>query len=101
MDHTQEQKNAFVEEFARRKKRQFLIAIPFSVILIVLSLDETSDLVVGIPSTIRLPVFVLLCAGMVFFSWKNWRCPACDRYLGKGFTPGYCPKCGVPLKAQK
>ena len=42
-------------------------------------------------------VWFAMVAGLLIFSWQNWRCPACDRYLGK--YPGrFCPKCGVPLR---
>jgi predicted RNA-binding Zn-ribbon protein involved in translation (DUF1610 family) len=32
------------------------------------------------------------------FSLRNWRCPACNKYLGKGTLPHYCPNCGVELR---
>ena len=35
--------------------------------------------------------------GVVLFSLKNWRCPACNAYLGKGMAPSFCSKCGIPL----
>jgi rubrerythrin len=44
------------------------------------------------------PVIVALVVGALVFSLKNWRCPACDKYLGKGISPSFCPKCGVALQ---
>jgi len=32
------------------------------------------------------------------FSLYNWRCPACNKYLGKQRSPKYCSKCGVALQ---
>jgi hypothetical protein len=35
----------------------------------------------------------------VFFTFRNWRCPNCNRFLGQGLrTPRFCPNCGVALQ---
>jgi hypothetical protein len=37
-------------------------------------------------------------AGALLFSLKNWRCPACHRYMGKrAFGIRFCPGCGARL----
>lgn len=38
-------------------------------------------------------------AGAAIGSAINWRCPSCNRYLGKRFSPAFCSHCGVQLKA--
>ena len=43
-------------------------------------------------------VDVVLVAGALIFSFRNWRCPACNRYLGKQYSPKFCSKCGVVLQ---
>jgi hypothetical protein len=53
--------------------------------------------VLGIPMQIWTTIAIVLVAGLVFFSFQNWRCPACNGYLGKGWGPRFCPKCGVAL----
>jgi rubrerythrin len=40
----------------------------------------------------------MVVAGALIFSFVNWRCPACTRYLGRGWNPKFCPKCGVQLR---
>jgi len=42
------------------------------------------------------PVLVIHIVAMFAFCIRNWRCPARDKYLGRGFHPKYCSKCGVP-----
>ncbi len=37
-------------------------------------------------------------AAILVFTFQNWRCPACQKYLGKGGFPRFCPHCGVALK---
>ena len=32
------------------------------------------------------------------FSFRNWRCPACNGYLGRSMSMNFCPKCGVELR---
>lgn len=43
-------------------------------------------------------VFMIFAFGVLIVSLINWRCPACRKYLGRGFPPTYCPKCGVQLR---
>jgi DNA polymerase II large subunit len=31
------------------------------------------------------------------FSFLNWRCPSCNKYLGKAINPKFCSKCGTQL----
>ena len=39
-----------------------------------------------------------IIVGVGVFSLINWRCPGCKAYLGKSFSPRYCPRCGVGLQ---
>ena len=43
-----------------------------------------------------------LFCGVVFvvaiFSFFNYRCPACQGYLGRTIRPPFCPHCGVRLR---
>lgn len=32
------------------------------------------------------------------FSFRNWRCPACDGSFGRALDPRFCPECGVALQ---
>jgi rubrerythrin len=52
----------------------------------------------GVPLSLALPFAFVVIAGFVAFAFTNWRCPACNKYLGKTFNPSFCPKCGVALR---
>ncbi len=98
MEHTPEQIDAFKQEFARRKQRQFAVAVPFIFalfggILFRSTLEELAGSGVAAPIA-----FALVVAAMLVFSLRNWRCPACDRYLGRSTSMRHCPKCGVALR---
>jgi hypothetical protein len=34
----------------------------------------------------------------VGYTYRNWRCPACDRYLGSKLNIGRCRHCGARLR---
>ncbi|KAF0138149.1 MAG: hypothetical protein FD122_3859, partial [Stygiobacter sp.] len=41
---------------------------------------------------------VAILGAYAIFSFKNWRCPACDKYLAKQTNPSFCPNCGAKYK---
>jgi hypothetical protein len=98
MEYTEEEKAQFKREFAVRRKRQLMLAIPLLPLFVVVTLTgRGSQEVFGIPrQTFGMGFFVLVVCGLLF-SFRNWRCPACDKYLGKGVR-SYCPRCGVELQ---
>jgi hypothetical protein len=101
MEYTERQKASFKEEFAARRKRQLILVVPVAVVLIGFGVlaDEPSGVdVLGLPSAVVVTALGLLVVGAVVFSFMNWRCPACNTYLGKGMNPHFCPKCGVALQ---
>lgn len=53
------------------------------------------------PDAVAIPIFVffvVVIAGVIGFSFWNWRCPACKRYMGKhGFGIRFCHRCGARL----
>lgn len=91
-----------VAEFRKRRNRQLAVSIPFLVIF-VSSLwlrDHPDRLPVEFSGTTFLVIFLGAIGAILAFSLANWRCPACNRYLGKGFSPRFCPKCGARLQEQ-
>ena len=74
------------EIFKKRKKIQMLITIValIAVVLLFVTKLETAALVIVI--------------GLVIFSRFNWKCPKCNRYLGKGTNPKHCIHCGEELQ---
>jgi hypothetical protein len=93
LEQTEYQKARVREEFATRRKRQLIVTIPIVLLLIgsVLLGERTEN-----------TAYPLVLIGVVLvtlvFSFRNWRCPACDGYLGRGINPKFCSKCGAQLR---
>jgi hypothetical protein len=101
MEHTEQEKAAFKEQFGLRRKRQIILAIPLVALIVAFSVladEQTGGSMLGLPIAVVGPAFAVLVVGAIVFSLRNWRCPACDRYLGKGINPRFCPKCGAALQ---
>jgi hypothetical protein len=99
MEYTEQQKQTFKTQFSERRTRQIIVAVPLIGMVVLFALaDEASQTVAGLPMAVFLPAFLVVVVGALVFSFRNWRCPACDRYLGKGSNPHFCPKCGVALQ---
>lgn len=87
------------EEFQKRRNRQIGACIPAvgGLILTVLGkLVSDDDLWFSGVTLAFLGLGIIV--GVVVFSYINWRCPACDAYLGKSLSPSYCERCGVRLR---
>jgi hypothetical protein len=98
---TDEQKVGFLATFAARRRRH-LLAIGVA-ILAALGAAATvrwhAAVLFGIaPSVWRVAAAVIIVA-VVAYNLVNWRCPACNAYLHRNINPGFCPKCGVQLRA--
>ena len=100
MEYTEGQKASFKQEFAARRKRQLILVVPMLVIFIGFAVlnDERKGAVLGMPAGVLVPAFLVFVGAALVFSFRNWRCPACDKYLGKGMSLRFCPKCGVALQ---
>ena len=97
MQHTEGQKAGFKKQFAIRRRKQILLAIPLVAVVVLLVFSEGKDAVLGVPLAVVGPAAVVLILGGLGFSLYNWRCPACNKYLGKAISPKFCAKCGVEL----
>lgn len=91
---------AFKEEFAAKRRRQLLAAIPgiAGVLAIAVLGEATGGIRFGLAPAMWQPLGIGIIVGVVGFSLYNWRCPACGRYLGRGWNPAYCAKCGIALR---
>ena len=101
MEYTELQKVQFKESFARKQKRQIVVVFPVlaAFVAVILGQEPGSRSIYGIPVVAWVPIFAVLIVAALIFSSRNWRCPACDGYLGRGFHPTFCPKCGVQLRS--
>ena len=100
MEYTDQQLAQFRAEFARRKRNQFLAAVPVIAIAVSVAFfkEEIEQAAQGISPAVLGVAVVLVFGGLVVFSLRKWRCPACDSYLGRSTSMHHCPKCGVALK---
>ena len=100
MEYTEGQKVQFKSMFAaRRLKQRVLTALLIGLFIGFAALgDRNQDEVLGYSAAIWAPMFFLIVAGAVIFSFINWKCPACNKYLGKNTNPRYCSKCGIELR---
>ncbi len=94
--YTEKQKAEFKARFTQTRRYQIALSVPLggAVILLVLGERYVADL--GLQAMLLGAGFLVLVAAG--FSWLNWRCPACGKYLGRGLSPTQCPECGVAFK---
>jgi len=43
-------------------------------------------------------MFIPVIVGYGIFTFKNWRCPACNKSLRRTWNPRNCPICGIELR---
>src|SRR5882724_3558100 len=99
MQYTEEQLRNFRIEFGRRRARQLALAAVLIGFVVAFQIPR-----IGGPEILPLPPQALATSVVVFLvgalvvSFRNWRCPACNAYLGKASNPRFCSECGVPLR---
>ncbi len=100
MEYTEDQKEQFKQQFAAKRRRQILLIFPLvGFALFAAFTDKDHGIsVLGIPPADLMFAVAIVALGAVAFSFWNWRCPACSRYLGRGLGPRFCPRCGVELR---
>lgn len=91
--------NQIVQDFRLRKGRQ-LLAIAAALLLIVfLALaHKQSDLFGHISKNTIFAMQVMVIAAFIGFTSANWRCPSCNKYLGKDINKHGCRKCGTRFR---
>ena len=97
MQYTEDQKVEFKKQYSDRRRKQIFLTVAIVAVFIILFLSEGNQSVLGIPRGTIAPVALLFVLGGIGFSFYNWRCPACNKYLGKSINPKFCVKCGVAL----
>ena len=100
--YTDEEHARAAGNFKGVKRRQViatLICSPFMALILVAAAaaDKKAGTTFGIPTFVLVLIAIGPIIGLLLYSLKNWRCPACNGYLGKGFFPAFCPKCGARL----
>ncbi|MGW8209483.1 MAG: hypothetical protein ACWGO2_10780 [Syntrophobacteria bacterium] len=87
-----------IEEFKKKRIRQIMAVGPIILAFIaLLSVEGNSTAIFGLPPNTVLTISFALIISVLIFSLFNWRCPSCNKYLGKAINPKFCAKCGVQL----
>lgn len=90
---------AVLQEFGARRNRQLAVtAVLLPMAFAAGWFSDEQGSVLGIPAQNLILVFAVVVLGAGIYSWRNWRCPACEKSLGKGLSPRFCPNCGVGLR---
>lgn len=97
MTHTEHQKAQFREQFAIRRRRQWIATIPAVAAILGLILVDSNRAAAGLSSDVLVGIAFAVIVGVLIFSLLNWRCPACNGYLGRVINPKFCSKCGAEL----
>jgi hypothetical protein len=88
-------------EFKKRKLRQKNANIAVAVVIVPvlwLRYHNPSSPLGCLLAKIFLGIVCVGAAAALRFTISNWRCPACDKYLGKRANPESCPDCGAKLR---
>jgi Na+/citrate or Na+/malate symporter len=94
-----EQEVEFRRQYALRRKRQMALSVPvFFVLIAAVVASILGGQAPGVPGLIVVAALLLFIVGAGVFSLGNWRCPACNRYLGQQVNPRFCSNCGVRLR---
>jgi len=97
---TEPQKRELKEVYGKRRRNQIVLAaliLPL-ILVVVFSEDRNSGTLLGYSVQEAGPVFLAVILGALVFSFRNWRCPACNKYLGRNLNPKFCHHCGVELR---
>jgi hypothetical protein len=87
-----------MQYFRLRQSRQFLaIAVTLVLLLFLTLLYKRSDLFGEVKNTVFAAQAVIIAA-FIGFSYVNWRCPSCNKYLGSNIHRHTCKKCGSRLR---
>lgn len=105
MTYSDQQILEFRCQFSERRKRQLILAVILLPLVIGVQLMRHGEgggtlEAIGLTEAAAGKAFFGLVVGALLFSFKNWRCPACDAYLGRSVGHKFCPKCGVKFTAE-
>jgi hypothetical protein len=99
MEHTDQQRAKFKDAYAKRLRKQLLVIVLLVAVMAPLPFIEDSATFFRLSGAVLGPIaLVVIVIGWMIFNGRNWRCPACDKYLGRAFNPKHCRRCGIELR---
>lgn len=83
----------------RRLVLWFLIALMAAMLIPVLMLDQGPPrTLMGVPPLGWVVLLAMAFAVSAIYSFRYWRCPACNKWFGQSQFMRRCPGCGVELR---
>jgi hypothetical protein len=99
LEYTDQQRAAFKDAYAKRLRKQLLMIVLLLAVMAPLPFIEGSAIFFGLSGAVLGPIsLVAIVIGWVILNGRNWRCPACDNYLGRAFNPKNCHRCSIELR---
>jgi hypothetical protein len=91
--------NRGIQDFRLRQSRQFFaIAITLILLIFLILIYKRPDIFGNVTKHIILVAEVVTIAAFIGFSFFNWRCPSCKKYLGADINRLICRRCGTRLQ---
>lgn len=100
----QQRDEQIVQEFKRRRTRQWIVTIlTIGLLAPIVAITTKYPEVMrgasfwGIPSIVLALIQLAALLGCIGFTYFNWRCPSCNKLLRQHHT-NLCARCGVALR---
>ena len=99
LEYTNQQRAAFKDAYAKRLRKQLIMIVLLFASMAALAFTKEGATFFGLSDAVFGPIaLVAIFVGWMIFNGRNWRCPACDEYLGRAFNPKHCRRCGIELR---
>jgi hypothetical protein len=99
LEYTDQQRAAFKDAYAKRLRKKLIMIVLLFAVMAPLPFIEDGSTYFGLSGAVFGSIsLVAIVVGWVIVEGRNWRCPACDQYLGREFNPKHCRRCGVELR---
>ena len=86
-------------EFWLRRGRQFLaIAIALFIVILLAIVHKRQDLFGEYSKSTIFAAQLAVIAAFIGFTAFNWRCPSCNKYLGRDINKRFCRHCRARLR---
>ncbi len=91
--------NRIKQDFKLRRHSQIAaIAVAFLLLIILAALHKRTDLLGQLPKNYVTAGQIIVIPVFIGFSYTNWRCPSCKKYLGADINRVICGKCHARLR---
>ena len=99
MEYTNQQRAEFKDAYAKRRRKQLIMIVLLFAAMAPLPFIKDGGTYLGLSGSVFGPIIlVTIFLVWVIYDSRNWRCPACDKSLGRAFNPRRCRSCGIELR---